>query len=196
MTSPVTPPPADPPKDPPTTQPPAADPPKPDDQPLGAAGLKALQEERDARKALEKRLAALEPLAKFATALNGDGDKPPGKTDVELLNERLSGHEKTLTEERQARWRAEVANEKGLTAAQAARLRGASRDEMLADADDLLTVFATANQPRTPAPDPSQGSRGTANGLDLDAQIKDAQTKGDWRRVISLQNEKLANLKN
>lgn len=45
----------------------------------------------------------------------------------------------------------------------------------------------------TPRPDPSQGSRGGA-AVGVDARIADAQAKGDWRTVLSLQNEKLANL--
>lgn len=193
-------PPADPPApNPPAPTPPAppgppADPPKPDD-PLGPAGLKALQEERDARKALEKRLATLAPLEKFAAALAGDdAGKPTGKTDVEQLGERLANHETELANERAARWRAEVAHERGLTPAQAARLTGSTRDELLADADALLALFPAAAPaaPGTPKPDPSQGARG--GGPTIDARIAEAQAKGDWRTVISLQNEKLANL--
>lgn len=40
-----------------------------------------------------------------------------------------------------------------------------------------------------PRPDPSQGARGA--GPTLDSRIAEAQTKGDWLRVISLQNQKL-----
>lgn len=140
-----------------------ADPPKPEDA-LGDAGRKALAEERAARQALEKRFSAL------AAAL-GDGDKAKGKTDVELLNERFAQHEKDLADERAARWRAEIAHEKGLTAKQANRLRGNTREELLADADDLLASFPAPAAPPVPGtppgqpappvpqPDPSQGSR-------------------------------------
>lgn len=191
MTQPPNQPPTDAPKDPPAKPP--ADPSRlPDDQPLAAAGLKALQEEREARKALEKRLAALEPLAKVASALAG-GDRPDGRSDVELLTERLAGHEKTLTEERAARWRAEVAHEKGLTPGQARRLAGGTREEMLADADDLIASFPAVATPRTPGPDPSQGARG-GQPADVEAQIKEAQTKRDWKTVLRLQNQKLADL--
>lgn len=47
--------------------------------------------------------------------------------------------------------------------------------------------------PSNPKPDLSQGSRGT--GPDADSQIAEAQKRGDWRTVISLQNEKLTNSK-
>lgn len=44
--------------------------------------------------------------------------------------------------------------------------------------------------PRTgPRPDPSQGARGA--GPSVDSRIAEAQAKGDWRSVISLQNQKL-----
>lgn len=196
MTNPVPPPtpPADPkPSDPPAAPPanPPGDPAKPQDPPLGEGGMKALTAEREARKALEKQLASLAPLQKLAEALAG-GDKPNGKTEVELLNERLASHETDLAAEREARWRAEVAIAKGLTAVQSARLRGKTRDELLADADALLAEFPAAPAgPRTPAPDPSQGSRGGAGALDLDAQIAEAQKNGDYKAVIRLNGLKM-----
>ncbi|MEU9349036.1 hypothetical protein AB0D74_48350 [Streptomyces sp. NPDC048278] len=66
--------------------------------------------------------------------------------------------------------------------------------------DDLLTRkphWAAGDPgPRTPRPDPSQGPRpgGTPGGVDQ--QIADAKAKGDWRTVLSLENSKLANVKN
>ncbi|MGW1057615.1 hypothetical protein [Micromonospora rubida] len=171
----------------PPTPPAPAD---PADPPLGPAGEKALKEEREARKALEKQLA---PLMQIAQALGGQptGD---GKTDLELLTERLGKHEEELSTERAARFRAEVAHAKGLSPAQAARLHGSTREELEADADALLTLFPTAPAgPRNPAPDPSQGNRGT-QPPDLEAQIAAAQAKGDVRGVIALQKQKLANV--
>jgi hypothetical protein len=46
--------------------------------------------------------------------------------------------------------------------------------------------FKTTSTPRA---DPSQGARGA--GPDVDSRIAEAQNKGDWRTVISLQNQKL-----
>lgn len=175
---------------------PTPEPPKPDDdKPLGPAGERALAAERDARKALEKQVAALAPLQKIAEALGAGTPAAAGKSELELLNERFAQHERDLADERVARHRAEVAHEKGLTPAQAARLQGGTRDELLADADALLALFPPASagapaQPGTPRPDPTQGARGA--GPDVDSRIKEAQAKGDWRTVISLQNEKLA----
>lgn len=190
---PTAPPPGDP--APAPTSPPAPTPGQPaptDDKPLGPAGEKALATEREARKALEKQLAALAPLQKLAEAIGGGQQQPGGKSEVELLNERFAQLEQNAAEERTARWRLEVAAEKGLTPQQASRLVGGTREELAADADALVALFpATPAGPRTPVPDPSQGARG-GQVPDIEAQIKEAQAKGDWRSVISLQNQKLA----
>lgn len=193
----------------PTTTPAGATPPAPmpvsprqtrddlgvtEDKPLGPAGEKALREEREARKALEKQVADLAPLKRIAEALGAGGPATNGKSEVEALAERFAQHEQDLAAERTARHRAEVAHEKGLTPAQAARLQGGTREELLADADALIALFPTAASsatPGTPKPDPSQGARGA--GPDINARIAEAQAKGDWRTVIHLQNEKLAN---
>jgi hypothetical protein len=164
----------------------------PDDKPLGPGGERALAAEREARKALEKQLADLAPLKELAAAMAG-GQKPPaGKSDVDLVNERIAELERTANDERAARWRLEVAAEKGLTPQQAARLAGATRDELAADADALLALFPSAPAgPRTPAPDPSQGARGGQPGPDLQAQIAEAKAKGDFKTAIALERTKL-----
>ena len=188
------PPPGDPapaPTDPKPTPP--ADP--PEDKPLGPAGERALAAEREARKALEKQIAEFAPLKELAASLAGGQKPPPGKSEVDVLREQFETHQKELAEERAARWRAEVASEKGLTAQQAARLRGTTREELVADADELLSLFPAASTgPRTPAPDPSQGARGGQPGPDLDAQIAAATKAGDWRKAAALQKSKLANV--
>jgi hypothetical protein len=168
------------------TAPPAT--PPAEDKPLGPAGQKALAEEREARKALEKQVAALAPLAKLAEALGVDPAAKPGKSEVEALAERVSAQERRAADAELRALRLEVAAEKGLTPAQAARLQGASRDELTADADALKALFPAAPgtpvPTGTPAPDPSQGSRGNAN--ELQALIAEAQKKGDVREVIRL----------
>ena len=178
----------------PTPAQPPADPAA--DKPLGPAGERALAAERDARKALEKQLAELAPLKEFAAALSG-GQKPAdGKSAEELLNERFAKYETDLAEERAARWRVEVAQAKGLTAEQGTELRGGTREELEAHADRLLTLFpATQSGPRTPAPDPSQGTRGGQPGPDLEAQIAELKTKGDYWGAAALERSKLQSIK-
>lgn len=166
----------------------AGDPPQ--DRPLGPAGEKALREEREARKALERRLAALAPLERVAAALAADQGADDGKTDVQRLAERLDAYERQLAEERQARWRVEVATERGLPPALADRLRGSTREELAADADALKALIPAAGAaPRVPMPDPTQGARAP---VDLDAQIRDAESKGNVRDSIRLKTAKLA----
>lgn len=191
--TPTAPPPGDPAPAPTETPAPEATPaPKPEEQPLGPAGQKALAAEREARKALEKQLAELAPLKDFAAALAG-GQKPPdGKSEVDLVNERIAELEKTANEERAARWRIEVAQAKNLTAEQAAWLQGSTQEELTASADRLLAAFpAQPAGPRTPAPDPSQGARGGQPGPDLQAQIDEARKAGDVRKAIALERSKL-----
>ncbi len=168
--------PADPPADPPTPP----EPPKPTDpkdEPLGPAGLRALQAEREAREKLEKEFAPLRPLL----AALGGGKPADGKTELEQLNERFAAQEKAIADERVARWRAEVTAEKKLTPAQAKRLVGSTKEEMAADADDLLAAFPapppTDGKGRGgPRPDPAQGPRpgdkstSVASGRDLYAE--------------------------
>lgn len=187
-----------------STEPDGATPPAPTAEPtapakedgLGEAGKKALQAERDARKALEKQLADLSPLADLVKRIRGgDGVPEQQKTEVDKLTERLAEVEKTATAERMARMRLEVAAEKGLTAAQAARLSGSSKEELAADADALLSLFPTsAATPGTLRPDRSQGARGGAVDT-LDAQIAAAEAAGNTREVLALKARQLTSLK-
>lgn len=145
-----------------------------DDKPkdLGDAGQKAIDRMKAERNAARKELRdvksqldKLAPLQKLADAL-GDpaGNDGDGRPDVDALAQRLAQHENDLKSERLARFKAEVAHEKGLTAAQARRLVGATREELAADADELLKDFKPADGGRGarngPRPDPSQGNRG------------------------------------
>lgn len=132
---------------------PAGDPPadsKPDDQ-LGEAGKKALAAEREQRKAAEKELAKY----RKAEAEKADADK----TETE---KRAAADARADAAELRAT-RLEVAHEKGLTPAQAKRLVGSTREELEADADEVLRDFPVtpaATGPKAPKPDPSQGAKG------------------------------------
>ncbi|MFD6770602.1 hypothetical protein ACFWC6_30765 [Micromonospora chalcea] len=118
-------------------------------------GKKALQEERQKVRAAERELkAAQAELKKYQ-----DRDK----SEAEKTAERLAEFEQRAQQAEQLLLRLEVAAEKGLTPAQAKRLVGATREELEADADDILATFPTAPavpERKAPKPDPSQGSRG------------------------------------
>lgn len=148
MTAPVeTPPePTTPPVDPPAV-------PKPETDDLGDAGKKALAAERDARKAAEKELAKY----RKAEADKADADKSEAE-------KRAAAERRAVDAELRAT-RLEVAHDKGLTLAQAKRLVGSTRDELEADADEILKDFPVAPAAPVrgvPAPDPSQGAKGEA----------------------------------
>ncbi|MEU4570840.1 hypothetical protein [Micromonospora sp. NPDC023956] len=84
------------------------------------------------------------------------------KTEAEKTAERLSEAETKAAAAELRALRLEVAAEKGLTPAQAKRLVGSSREELEADADELLSTFPvapTVTERKVPKPDPSQGSR-------------------------------------
>jgi hypothetical protein len=158
MGQPVPQPPTDPapqPTDPAPNDPTPADP-KPDDGQLGDAGKKAITAERQRAKAAERERDAL--VAKLKEI------EDAGKSDAEKTAERLAAAEKKAAESELRALRAEVAAEKGLTPAQAKRLVGSTRDELVADADELLSTFGGQGQGQrsgAPKPDPSQGSKGT-----------------------------------
>lgn len=76
-----------------------------------------------------------------------------GKSADDRLTEQVAKLEADLTAERLLRLKTEVAVEKGLTPAQAKRLSGNDRDELEADADDLLEAFPS----KTPEADDPEG---------------------------------------
>jgi len=123
----------------------------------GDAGKQAIDrmkqernDERKARRALEAQLAEY----KKAEQAKAEADKSEA--------ERRTAAEQRAAEADLRATKLEVAFEKGLTPAQAKRLVGATREELEADADDILATFpavATKAEPKTPKPDPSQGAR-------------------------------------
>lgn len=126
------------------------------DESLGDAGKKALEaERRNARQAAKERDA-------LAARLQEIEDRD--KSDAQKLLDRAEAAERRAAEVESHALRLEIAAEKGLTTAQAKRLVGATREELEADADDLLETFkppvaedATSNV----ATDLDLGTRGT-----------------------------------
>ena len=184
-------PPVEPPVDPPEPPP---EPPKPD---LGEAGKKAIAEERAARKAAEKERADL------AARLKEFEDRD--KSDLDKAVERATAAEQKVQAATARAVRAEVrALADGFADREDAVLnlgdltKYAGKDgEVDADAitAELAKVLerkphlARANgSPRSPAPDPSQGPRGP---VDIDALIRDAESKGNVRESIRLKTQKL-----
>ena len=119
-------------------------------EPLGEGGKKALDAERREKRAAEKR--ANEAEARLKEIEDRD------KSEAQKLADRADAAERRAAELEARTLRLEVAAEKGLTPGQAKRLVGKTREEIEADADDLLETFKAT--PTTPRPDPTQGGRG------------------------------------
>lgn len=116
------------------------DEPKDEPKDLGDAGKKALDEERKARREAEKQLNAMQNRVKELE----DKDK----SESEKLAGRVAELEKELGAARGSAMRLEVALDKGLTKAQAKRLVGESAEDLIADADELLTSFKPSEEPK------------------------------------------------
>ncbi|MEU3355268.1 hypothetical protein [Streptomyces sp. NPDC037389] len=112
------------------------------------------------------RVAELEPAATELHQL-----REAGKSEVQRLVERAEAAERAAEQSRTELVRAHVAQTKGLSPRQAVRLVGATREELEADADDLLATFAPtpgaalAGEPLM-MPDPSQGASAQLSGGD------------------------------
>ncbi len=160
------------------------------EQSLGEAGQRAIREERARAKAAEKeRDEAVARLKKL------DEEK---LSEHEKATRRAEEAERRAAEAESRALRLEVVTETGLPAAMAGRLQGATKDELLADAESLRSLLAPVNgtngdgqggteappnaaNRRIPRPDPSQGggrpteSRSVAAGAALYAERKQQQ---------------------
>jgi hypothetical protein len=143
---------------------------------LGDAGKQAIDRmkasERKARADLrdaKQRLAAYEK----AESDKADADKS--------AEERRAAAEKRAADAELKALRLEVANDKGLTAAQAKRLVGATKEELEADADELLEILPARKEQEKdkpkPKPDPSQGNRGGKPLSGREAAMAEAQKR-------------------
>lgn len=128
-------------------------------EPLGDAGKKALDGERQARRDAEKKLKDMEArLQEFEDRDKSDGEK---------LADKVSAAEKRASDAESRALRLEIAAAKGLTPAQAKRLVGATQEELEADADEILEAFPTkpgATPPPSSRPKPDLSGGSDPNG--------------------------------
>lgn len=122
---------------------------------LGDAGKKALDAERRARREAEQALRDVKAQLKEIE----DKDK----SELDKLREQVASLTKDRDEAAAKALRHEVAAAKGLSAAQAKRLVGATKEELEADADEILEAFPTQSgstppPTRRPAADLKGGS--------------------------------------
>lgn len=99
------------------------------------AKAKIAKANQEAKGLRERLKAAEEKAAKL------DEIESAGQSEVEKLTAKAAEFERKAQEAERRALVAEVAHEKGLTAAQAKRLVGSSLEELQADADELLESF-------------------------------------------------------
>ena len=109
----------------------------PDDHPL----VKAYQATKDQLSEAKGKVREFEDLS---------------KTEQEKLTERASELEKNLTTAQANAARYEIALEKGLTKSQAKRLVGSTREELEADADELLADLGVDEDKPSPTRRPQE----------------------------------------
>jgi septal ring factor EnvC (AmiA/AmiB activator) len=135
------------------------DPPATGDEGKGGkdAILADLAKERDKRQALEKQIKDLQPLAEKAKQL-----EEANQSEVEKLQTKLADAEKARDAATVKADRYEVALEKGLNLTRAKRLVGTTRDELVADADELLADLGPADgkDRKPPSGKPAEQLRG------------------------------------
>lgn len=129
---------------------------------LGDAGKKALQAEREARKAAEKRSAELDARLKAIEDAN--------LSEVERAKKAADETAAELAALKRENVRKSVALSKGVPAELIEFLTGDTEDEVAAKADLLLSRL---NAPTTPKPDLSQGASGQAKKASTGEQFAD-----------------------
>lgn len=85
--------------------------------------------------------------------------KNVGKSEVERLTDRATAAEKLAGETEARALRLEIAHDKGLTPAQSKRLVGSTREELEADAEEILETFGGGAKPK-PGDRPRPNLRG------------------------------------
>lgn len=140
---------------------------------------KALEKARKEAAGYRTKVRELEPLAQKAQQL-----EEAGKSELEKLTARAETAERERGELTARALRLEVAFEKGLTPQQAKRLVGANRDELEADADEILRDFPVKTDGR-PRGDVGLGTRPPAppaNARQADLQQLEADIRAGSRR--------------
>ncbi|NKS02643.1 hypothetical protein GS528_16905 [Rhodococcus hoagii] len=137
------------------------------DEPLGAPGIKALQEERDARKAAETASTAAQArIAELEAQIAGAKPDPNLEQRLADLQSRLDAADAARAAAEAAAEKAAVAQlrtdravEKGLPAALARKLDGTTAEEIDAEIDELLPLLQLGPRPNPQQGKPVPGSR-------------------------------------
>lgn len=155
-----------------TADPQDAPTPKPDDPKEPAKEYKAPQTQEELDRIVQSRLAR--EREKFADyddvkkrAEEFDKIQESQKTELQKSADAAAKAEQRATDAEMRALRLEVATEKGLSSAQAKRLVGANKQELEADADELLESFKPGDDNRDKPPGgPKETLRGGGDPTD------------------------------
>lgn len=138
----------------------------------GDAKSKIAKVNREAAQLRKRAKAAEDKLAEIEEA---------GKSEAQKLADRATAAEKAAAEAQAKADRLEIAAEKGLTPQQAARLQGATREDLEADADELLELFkpAEGNEGGEPSGPPRKRPQELSGGNDPEQDRKGNQSLAD-----------------
>ncbi len=140
---------------------------------------KQLEKARKEAANYRTKVRELEPLASKAQELEN-----AGKSELERLTARAEKAEQATAQLEAKAMRLEVAFEKGLTPAQAKRLVGNSREELEADADEILRDFPALKPDGRPKGNADLGGRekaAPANSKQADLQQIEADLRAARR---------------
>lgn len=133
----------------------------------------------------KENAAAAQKLAEFEDA---------NKTELEKLTERAAAAEARAAQVELASVRNEIALEKGLTPSQAKRLVGSTRDELAADADELIADLKVSKPSAAPSSD-AQGKQGEPVGQVKQITSRDELKSMSPEQIVAARNEgRLASL--
>ncbi len=110
------------------------------------------------------------------------------KSELEKLSERAAAAEARAAQIELAATRNEIALEKGLTPSQAKRLVGATREELSADADDLLADLKVSKPSTAPSSD-AQGKQGEPVGQVKQITSRDQLQSMSPAEIVTARNE-------
>lgn len=100
------------------------------------------------------------------------------KTELQKLGERVTAAEKRAADAEARQLRAEVAQAKGLTPAQAKRLTGSTKEELETDADELLESFGGKKDDAKPGEGDGDGTDGKDEAPSFFGRPKERLTPG------------------
>lgn len=106
------------------------------------------------------------------------------KSEIEKATAKAAELEQSLAEQTLRADRLEVALDKGLTLGQAKRLVGATKEELAADADELLKELAPADKPKPGSKLPARPKPAGGNGSKSDGDP--SQLEGKERAAAAL----------